>query len=355
MKKYYIILSALFAGFAANAQSERVTLIETFTSSTCPPCVQGNIVLEGLLADPQNDDKQVSLKYQMSWPGNGDPYYTNEGNIRRNVYGINGVPNTLLDGTTNLSPGGMTQGDLNAVYAVAPKATIVGTYTVNQATKTVDVSVTVTVLQNTAPGVRIYMAIFEYLTNNNVGGNGETEFEHVMKKMLPNASGTVMPPMLAGQSYTHTESYTFNGNYVLPPNALSPIDDAVEHSIEEFSDLGVALFVQTLSTREVYQAGYATPGFLGVEEDANAITSSKIYPNPSTNNALIAFQSAENQDFTIELVNAFGQVVYTTLLENIEAGRTTHDINTSELANGMYTVRISSEKGLISRRLSVQN
>lgn len=355
MKKYYIILGALFVGFSASSQTDRVTLIETFTSSTCPPCVQGNVVLEGLLADPQNDDKAVSLKYQMSWPGSGDPYFTDEGDIRKSVYSVSGVPDTRLDGNTQFNPASLTQGDLDALYAIPNKVTIVGTYEVNQASNTVEVEVTVTVLEDTPPGLRLYMGIYEHVTYNNTGGNGETQFENVMKKMLPNASGKVMPPMLAGESWTHTETYTFNGNYVLPPNASSPIDHATQHSIEEFSDLGVALFVQTLSTREVYQAGYAAPGIVGLDDNDGAIASAKIYPNPAADNALVAFQSTENQDFKIEVLNLFGQVVYSTVLENVEAGRTTHNIDISELANGMYTVRISSDNGLVSKRLSVQN
>jgi len=354
MKKLYFVLFASFLALTSSAQ-ERVTLIETFTSSTCGPCVGGNINLEGILADPQNDGKQVSLKYQMYWPGNGDPYYTEEAGERRNVYSISGVPTTEVDGTYETTTGNLSQANLTSAYGVAPKALIDAHYEVNEATKTITVQVSVTVLEDTPPGWRIYMAVFEYATENNIGGNGETSFEHVMKKMLPNESGKVMSPMSSGDTFNWEEVYTFNGNYNLPANALSPIDHATEHSVEEFSDLGVAVWVQTLLNSEVMQAGYAEVGLVGLEESAPTIASAKIYPNPANSSATVAFQATKTEDYTIDVVNAMGQIVYTKSLLNVEAGRTTHSLSIEDFSNGIYTVRISSETGLISKRMSVQN
>lgn len=353
MKKNYLLIASLFLTTLAQAQT-RVSMIETFTSSTCPPCVQGNLNLESVLANGQNDGKQVSLKYQMYWPGNGDPYYTDEGGDRRNVYGITGVPATLLDGQTEMNPASLTQSDLNTVYAVAPKANITAVYEVNQATQTVEISVDVEVLEDTPPGVRLYMAIFEYQTENNVESNGETEFYHVMKKMFENSGGKVMPPMTAGDVYHYESSYTFNGNYRLPADATDPIDHAIEHSVEEFSDLGVAVWVQTLLDKEVYQAVYAESGSVGLDENVEPIASAKIYPNPAAENATVAFHTTMTQDVTIEVINTMGQIVSSETLENVESGRSTHDLNLAELNAGLYSVRIASETGAITKRLVIE-
>jgi len=311
--------------------------------------------LESILNNGQNDDNAVSLKYQLDWPGNGDPYFTEEGGNRRSVYSVSGVPTTVLDGQTSLNPNGMSQGDLSIVQAVAPKANITGVYQVDEATQTVSVNVDVQVLENTAPGVRLYMAIFEYETFNNVESNGETQFEHVMKKMINGSGGVVMPPMMAGDTYNYNGSYTFEGNYRLPNNANDAIDHSIEHSVEEFSDLGVAIWVQTLLNREVYQAAYAVPGVVGLSENENAIATAQLYPNPSSTFTTVAFQTTENQDVTVDLINTQGQILSSELIQDVPAGRTTYDFSTEALANGMYTVRISSEKGLVSKRLVVQH
>jgi hypothetical protein len=221
-----------------------MTLVETFTSSTCGPCNPGNVHLEGLFADPQNDNKYVSLKYPMSWPGDGDPYYTDEGGVRRFLYGISGVPTSRIDGT-EFNTSAITQADLLSAYAIAPLVNIITTYTIDVQSQTIDVFVDVEALANFDAGLRLYVGVFEYLTTNNATINGETQFEHVMKKMLPDAKGSIMPALTVGQHFNYDETYTFNGNYRLPNNASDLIDHAVEHSVEEFTDLGVATWVQS--------------------------------------------------------------------------------------------------------------
>ena len=37
--------------------------------------------------------------------------------------------------------------------------------------------------------LKLFVGIFEYTTYNNIATNGETEFLHVMKKMIPSSSG----------------------------------------------------------------------------------------------------------------------------------------------------------------------
>jgi len=97
-----------------SAVAPRTTLIETFTSSTCPPCVPANATLETLYNNPVNAGRFTSLKYQMSWPGTGDPYYTDEGGVRRTYYGITGVPNMELDGGWGQNGNSLTQEVMDA-------------------------------------------------------------------------------------------------------------------------------------------------------------------------------------------------------------------------------------------------
>ena len=63
------------------ALTQRYPVYETFTSSTCAPCTPANSTMEALFA--LNEGEHNSIKYQMSWPGTGDPYYFSEGGDRR--------------------------------------------------------------------------------------------------------------------------------------------------------------------------------------------------------------------------------------------------------------------------------
>lgn len=82
-----------FESYITGAQ--RQVLHEAYSSATCSPCKAGNANLKKILDANTNG---VCIKYQQSFPGSGDPYYTDEANIRRNYYGIGSVPYLAVDG-----------------------------------------------------------------------------------------------------------------------------------------------------------------------------------------------------------------------------------------------------------------
>ncbi len=358
MKKFTSLLfgSALLMSAAVFGQTQRTPLYESFTSSTCPPCYPGNIHLEGLFNEDVNEGKYTSLKYQMSWPGSGDPYYTAEGGTRRSFYAITGVPSLQLDGGFDSNPTSLTQGDMDAAYAVPAEVELSAFYRVNEATKTVSIDVDVTALNalESSGGLFLRVAIYEKQTTGNVKTNGETKFEHVMKKMLPSASGTYLGAMDAGETTTVNFEYTFEGDYRLPANAGSPINHASEHSVEEFSDLGVVVWVQRNSTKEVYQSGYAQRGFSSVEKENTAQELLSVYPNPATDNVRISFQPNETaNNATISVLDFTGKVVYTKQLGQLSTTLNTLDVNTADFDSGVYFVTLTTENGQRTKKLSI--
>ena len=350
----FSVIGVSSVSFAQNANG-RVTLVETFTSSTCPPCNPGNVALEGLLANSTNDNKFVSLKYQMDWPGAGDPYFTNEGDVRRGFYSVTGVPQTRVDAGYGGNPSNLTQNVLNAAYAIAPKFNVTANYQIDEPNQKVDIQIDIESLIDLGPGSRMFCAIYEYTTYNNVGGNGETQFEHVMKKMLPHAAGTVLSPMTIGQTNHYDMSYTFNGDYRLPNDAGDLIDNNIEHSVEEFSDLGVVIWVQYMNgNKEVYQAVNATMGVGGIEDQSALVGKVALYPNPAADLATVVFHTTRTEDVEISLFDMTGALVSTEILSTVEPGRIQHMLDLSRLVSGMYTVRVKAGNDLLNRRLTVR-
>lgn len=233
---------------------ERNALHEVFTSSTCPPCAPGNANTTAIFNN--SFETPVIIKYQMSWPGTGDPYYTLEGLTRRNYYGVNSVPNMAVDGGWNGNTNSYTDGLLNQFSGVPSFLDIAGNYTIDTATKTVDINFGYLPLTDFPGNNTLHVAILEEETFNNVKTNGETVFDHVMKKMLPDGNGTSIGSINQGFPVTYNFNYTFNGNYRLPNNATDPIDHTIEHSVEEFDDLIVVVFIQNNSTDEVYHSSF---------------------------------------------------------------------------------------------------
>ena len=72
--------------------------------------------------------------------------------------------------------------------------------------------------------------------------------------MLPDANGYAINPLQSGVTQTYDFSYTFQGNYSLPADANAPINHMIEHSVEDFDNLGVAIWIQDEVTKEILQS-----------------------------------------------------------------------------------------------------
>jgi len=332
-----------------NNAVQRIPLYETFTSSTCGPCVAGNVNLESIFAG--NPNKYTSIKYQMDWPGSGDPYYTAEGGTRKSYYSVNSVPRLEIDGGWDQNASSVTQQVFDDHYIIPSFTDLTVTYSV--AGQTVNVDAVIDPVENiSSNNLVLHIAIFEYETENNTGSNGETEFSHVMKKMLPNANGNSITSIQANIQQTINQNYTFNGSYVLPPNGQSPVNHSAEHTVEEFTDLGVAVWIQDNSTKEVLQSATGTL-ITGINNLNEQLLSAKIYPNPTSNNAAIAYYLKNKGDVNIKVFNNLGEEVINTYQKNQTNGRSVVNINTSILSSGLYTVSLFSNGENIVKKMQI--
>jgi hypothetical protein len=209
----------------------RRVCIEHFTSSTCGPCVSVNTQMKNLLLN--NPDKFGITKYQMNWPGSGDPYYTAEGGTRRTYYGVNAVPNVFFNGKDFAQS--VNQTIFNDALNEPAFLDIAGTYSISGTNINVNFDISAYMA---TPEVRVHATVNEKITTGNVGGNGETEFHHVMMKMLPNAEGTSTT-----FNQGETKSFTFNQNM------------AGTH-VEEMNDLEVHVFVQHYASKYIYNSKF---------------------------------------------------------------------------------------------------
>jgi hypothetical protein len=236
-------------------QVPRMVLHESFTSSTCNPCKAGNENLKNVL-DATDLNKWVNIRYQMDWPSNGDPYYTDEGGIRCIYYEVNSVPQLIVDGGKQFRdhPSNYDEAKLNELADIPAISRILGSATTKA--KTVDAEITITPVTNSDdPDFRFFAAVVEKKTTKNKKTNGEDEFLFVMKKFLTATEGDTIGNFKVGEDKTVKFSYTFNGDYRLSANASEPIQHDTEHSIENFENLMIVYWIQHIRTKEVYQAG----------------------------------------------------------------------------------------------------
>ena len=212
--------------------AERIPMIEHFSSSTCGPCVSVNTAMLNFCNN--NPGRFTYTKYQMNWPGNGDPYYTDEGGTRRDYYGVNAVPQCFLDGEDQ----GYAAIQQNVFDQHAERTAFMdirGSFSVDGNT----IAVKADIMPYIDAEARVFVSVNEKETHNNVGGNGETSFHHVFMKMLPNAQGTTL-------NFTATEN-----------QHLEFTQDMSGTHVEEMSDLEVSIWVQNYPTKEMFNSHFA--------------------------------------------------------------------------------------------------
>lgn len=314
----------------------RTSLLEGFTSSTCAPCVLGNSVLKDVLS--QNNGNYALIKYQVSWPGFGDPYYTMETKTRADYYGVRGVPYLHIDGFEYKTVTAALSNDV-LMYAQSISAIMElnAEYYVDGQTIHANVNLKSTI--DIFSDINLFIAIVEKRTVNNQGSNGETEFFQVFKKFMPDDNGIILHGITANTLREFEQEWEFKGNYRLPKNSLFPINDDIEHSVEDFNNLTIVAWVQNMQDGTVYQACNGVQIPVNINEN-KMISDIKLYPNPFTNKLTIS--NSENLA-QITIVNILGQPIK----EITCTGTNSIIIDTEELISGVYLLfvqAISSEK-----------
>lgn len=223
---------------AANlGYTQKIPLLEVFSSSSCEPCVPLNAEMQELCDN--NPGKYSFIKYPMNAPY--DPYYTFDVTQRGNHLPphreVPFAPFVYMDCEClmNYAP---TQELFDAHYNEPSPVEIRGSFHTEGSMIYVSADVLSYMEMENAT---IWVSVNEKITTGNVGSNGETEFHHVMMKLLPDGNGK---PFNIGQG----EIKRFDYNY-----------DMSTTFVEEMNDLEVVVWVEepgienTLNSRFMYE------------------------------------------------------------------------------------------------------
>ena len=322
----YILIFILFTGNLAYTQEIQKSvnktfikekdsvplkpLFEMFTSSTCGPCVEASEVLEELFEN--NSNEYASIKYQMDWPGSGDPYYTEEGGVRRAYYGVYSVPDLFIN-AEKLDPAtSITQEIFDDYAAQMTNMEIEITEAFINEDNLISVEAEITALSNYDEGLTAHLVVVEKKTYNNVGTNGETEFHNVMMKMLPDAGGTELDALSTGEIVTLSDSYNMNETFMETPN-----------------DLAIIVFVQDNTDKSVIQSE-----MINVEGDFEAYNITYIVENVFGNPIENAEVLLENYGSLYTIGN--GQVLF----EEVLNGTYEYSVNYAGLVPYSNTISV---------------
>ena len=317
----------------ALSSTQKIPMIEHFSSASCAPCVNVNNYMNTLTHN--NPGKYTYTKYPAKYPT--DIYNTEECIVRSNYYMVSGVPNVVLNGI-NLGPTSVSQYQLDNSCNEAAFVNIKGAFNIEG--KTINITTDIMSYIN-LKNVKAFVSVNEKTTTGNVGDNGEKEFHHIMMKMLDNANGNDIEIKLG--EYQRLEfSYDMSNTHV-----------------EEMTDLEVAVWVQDLVSGNVFNSNflyeytehpYPARNLVLTETDNNLQitweapettipTGYNLYVNNKlalSNTSELSYSIENTEEFyVVEVVALYGNktsvgIIKTTLDENENEGDTTNVISNYE-------------------------
>jgi len=205
-----------------------------------------------------------------------------------------------------------------------------------------------TPLTEVVANTRMMIAIQENLTTNNVSTNGETEFLDVFKKFVPGFDGIAVPAGSAvGETVEFEYSYQFQGNYRDPADASVRINNDTEHSVEEFEDLTVSVWIESTDDNNVLNATSGVENAAVAVEDIANINELTIYPNPVSANLNLVIETTEAEVTTFNILDANGRQIRNLSSNRIETGKHTLSFNVNDLNAGSYYLMTSTKEGAV--------
>ena len=333
-------------------ERSKYVLVEHFTNTSCIPCLVTSSDLNPFVAKYSKD--LIDIQYHTN-AILGDQLYSDyqAGPSKREMfYGASQLPQTVTDGkvlnettTAWVSDSLITR--RRALISAKFDIDLVKTVTGNN----IAIDATVTAGQNFTTELDDYMAVLEkQITTNDIvvtGGtvlSSETEFNNIVKAMLPDAGGTrISTPWNSGDSQTISEVW----------NTLSTPFYGLGND-----DLEVVVFVQNAVTKEIYQTATTDTSFIeiviGVDEvkdnqDIEAQFSLNLYPNPTSGDLFLMFNQEINQSAQVHIFNELGSLVEKRDLSNGIGS----SFSTEKYSEGIYFMSVIYEGQRFTKRFMV--
>jgi hypothetical protein len=163
-------------------------------------------------------------------------------------------------------------------------------------------------------------------------------------------------PTIQGISVTNNGNHTFTFTAVNPQNVIGfewDFGDGTPFSYQQspthtYADAGDYIVVLRLSSICGYDVDSSNAHILGInqlEVDKNEMV---VYPNPSKGTAVILNRGALKME-KVSIYNVLGQQVYQAKADAADK----HTLDLANLASGMYTIQIFTDKGTVARKLEL--
>lgn len=331
-----------FDGFAFNdviiEERNRIMLVEHFSNADTENTAIAISNDRFNTHAPLNDAEVVRIQYNTAFP---DPDPINalnpqDHNARAAYYGLTSqsIPIGFIDGDRDLAasfgfaspapPGNPNNGwwvDFKQKRSLnASPYTLTVTSVPSASADEMTIHVTGDKV-GTVPGTKptLHVAVIEKTVT---GGN-----QHVMRKLIPNASGTALDPAATAID----ETFTWQARGIL-----------------DINEIAIVAFIQDEITKEIHQADIdLNPTNKPAEiitgtEDPEYVKNIHVYPNPANQLVNIELPAAAAKPTPVVLIDAFGKTVYQS---EFRIGEKTKAVSTEAMADGVYMLQLTTPGG----------
>ncbi len=221
----------------------KFVLLEDFANVSCIPCVQSNLLIESLI-EGEYKYRLVVVKFPTDFPGPSDPLFLaneEECSERISYYNVFFAPTLIVDGIKKpiSSDSNAVKNDIDERLLQDAHFELGVTYSINGD----ELSTTVSLKPVKLSGISLDNLLLHTIViekeihfDEPPGANGEKDFYHVMRKMLPSSDGTELTGLTLGETKEFNLSYSLAGK------------------TWDRSKLAIVAFVQDKLTKEIFQA-----------------------------------------------------------------------------------------------------
>ena len=223
--------------------AEKVVVLESFTNVGCYPCPITNRIIRQLENQTYGSSKLVVVKFPVNFPAPNDLFYLAAKEIcdfRMDYYNVFYAPTIIIDGI--LKP--VASDSLSIKAAIDSRLAVTPGFSVNVSSSLEgDYSIDIAIKIIDSSGINMNdLIINTAITETDIefqqppGSNGETKFYDVIRLMLPSNDGISLRQLIdEGELLFKFENVLVS-----------------DWNLEK---LNAVVYIQNMSTKEVYQTG----------------------------------------------------------------------------------------------------
>ncbi|MGE5796087.1 MAG: Omp28-related outer membrane protein [Ignavibacteria bacterium] len=336
-----LLLVILITGFLQSTfypQESRNVLVEVFTNSHCPLCPPGHNALLSYNQNSPNAENINYIFYHMLYPYSDDALYqanTSHSQGRDLYYGPFGsTPKAFFDGMIQQNNYSFWSGllDQRAAAGSPLKIDLTGTKTNGTININAEIVRTGNINEN---DLTIHFVVVENVFYQ--GRNGIADHKYVMRSMVTSPTG---------------ESFSIN------VNETKQVQKSINLSSSWIPDsLGAVVFIQSSSSKAVYQSAYISYVELeltGIDRNIDRpkeFSLEQNYPNPFNPLTNFEFLVADPGFVSLKVYNLTGQEVAVLVNEVRQAGTYKITFDGSSFSSGVYLYRLIAGNFVQTRKM----